>query len=601
MFHFCRVMAGSAVLSIVALVNVGAQPISMADLSFFRNPGKNWQIVGEVKADLARSDAFIVTPGKGVLVNLPEKNNHSHLQTVLEHGDLELELDYMMGRESNSGIYLQGRYEIQLFDSWLTKKVSENDNGSIYGRQAARQNASRAAGLWQHMKVVFRAPRFDHAGKKTQNARIVSLHLNGVLIHDNVELPWQTAGAIEANEVPKGALLIQGDHGVVAFRNIRFAPLETVSLFRDSFQYSVYAGQFTKIPDLKSLKPSAVGNSTKLLSGVAHQSNSFLLKYTGSLVINTPGEYTFFLVADAGYSQVKVDGKEVYNWDNPDWRPARKVVLPAGKLPLEIVYAKTKSESGPSLGLTVSSPSVLPVFSGDPWAEAARYDDEGPMYLDATEPTILRSFTDLPAGYDKKTIHRVTHGVNVGHPEGIHYTYDLDQGAVVQAWRGQFLETTPMWRGRGDGSSTPRGVVTRLDSPVLLLNRLASSTNGWSADTTGSGYQPDGYSLDAQDLPTFRYTIFGSRVSDRIRAIASGEGLHRVVTVLNPSPNLYARLASASQIEPLGNGVYLIGDHQYYIWLDNPDALKPAVRNAEGGQELVVPMASGQVSYSIWF
>ena len=59
--------------------------------------------------------------------------------------------------------------------------------------------------------------------------------------------------------------------------------------------------------------------------------------------------------------------------------------------------------------------------------------------MEAGNTTILRSFVDLPGNV------RLTHSVNVGSPEGLHYTYDMDNGMLAQVWRGGFLDATPMW------------------------------------------------------------------------------------------------------------------------------------------------------------
>jgi hypothetical protein len=90
-----------------------------------------------------------------------------------------------------------------------------------YEGYAPRQNASRAPGLWQHLKIFFQAPRFDAAGKKIENAKMLRVELNGVTLHENVELLGPTRGGMENNEVASGPLRIQGDHGAVAFRNIK--------------------------------------------------------------------------------------------------------------------------------------------------------------------------------------------------------------------------------------------------------------------------------------------------------------------------------------------------------------------------------------------
>lgn len=153
--------------------------ISLTDLSSFKNPGKSWLITGDVNADLNKSNVLTVVQGKGILVNLPVDKNGTDLYTNAEYGDIDLELVYMMAKGSNSGIYFQGRYEVQLMDSWGVKNPTGGDNGGIYQRweesrpegkkgyegYAPRQNASRAPGLWQYLRVSFQAPRFDANGK----------------------------------------------------------------------------------------------------------------------------------------------------------------------------------------------------------------------------------------------------------------------------------------------------------------------------------------------------------------------------------------------------------------------------------------------------
>lgn len=85
-------------------------------------------------------------------------------------------------------------------------------------------NACKAPGQWQKLHVLFLAPRFDADGKKTANARIVRARLNDVVIHEDVELKWPTGHNWRKAEVARAPLLVQGDHGPVAFRNFRVRP-----------------------------------------------------------------------------------------------------------------------------------------------------------------------------------------------------------------------------------------------------------------------------------------------------------------------------------------------------------------------------------------
>ena len=235
----------------------------------FRAVGPNWQIVGGVDSDRDMRWSLDTSPGSGILVNKPEEDANDNLFTTWEHGDIELELDFMMPKGSNSGIYLQGRYEVQLLDSWGVKDPKFGDCGGIYERwdnsrpeghqgyegRPPRINASRAPGLWQHYKIIFYAPRFDDEGNKIANARFVRVEHNGVVIHENVEVTGSTRAAAFDDEQPMGPLMIQGDHGPVAFRNIRYKHYGQEHVRLDDLRYRFYEGRFEQLPDFAQAQP----------------------------------------------------------------------------------------------------------------------------------------------------------------------------------------------------------------------------------------------------------------------------------------------------------------------------------------------------------
>ena len=124
---------------------------------------------------------------------------------------------------ANSGVYLQGRYEIQVLDSYgLDSK--DDDCGGIYKLAAPMVNASRPPEQWQTYDVFFRAPRFNEHGVKTANARISVLH-NGIWIHDDLEIPEATGGELDRDYSEPGPIMLQ-DHGnTVRYRNVWVRPL----------------------------------------------------------------------------------------------------------------------------------------------------------------------------------------------------------------------------------------------------------------------------------------------------------------------------------------------------------------------------------------
>ncbi len=192
-----------------------------------------WMVARDVKA-VPNTKALTTEAGTGVMVN-GRKGNTSNLLSDYEHGDCYLHIEFTVPKDSNSGVYFQGLYEIQVLDSYGNKDLAFGDCGGIYARHKNDKayeghpppvNVSKAPGEWQSFDAVFRAPRFDAKGKKTENARFVAVIHNGVLLHTDVELTGNTRASLNKPEAAKGPLMLQGDHGPVAYRNIRLVPLQ---------------------------------------------------------------------------------------------------------------------------------------------------------------------------------------------------------------------------------------------------------------------------------------------------------------------------------------------------------------------------------------
>ena len=210
--------------------------LELKDLSDFKPTSKNWQIVSGAIVDPSKKRSITGIEGIGVLLNNSDRTSRKNIFTNFEHGDIELALEVMMPVGSNSGIYLQGRYEVQLFDSWNIKKPKYSDMGAIYQRwnktaEKGKQgyeghppaiNVAKAPGLWQQIKIKFSAPTFDKAGNKTKNAKFDEVWLNGVLLHKNIEITGPTRAATFETETSMAPIMIQGDHGPVAFKNIKY-------------------------------------------------------------------------------------------------------------------------------------------------------------------------------------------------------------------------------------------------------------------------------------------------------------------------------------------------------------------------------------------
>lgn len=447
--------------------------IPLTNLKEFKDPGENWIVTSDFRSDYAEPWKLKkLDDGTGTVINDLSEKNRSHLVTKKEFGDLVVELDFMMDKGSNSGVYLSGRYEIQLFDSWLNPDPTFADAGGIYQRwdesrkekgylgMAPLQNAALAPGLWQHLQIRFKAPRFDAKGNKTANARFEKVYLNGVLVQQQVEVTGPTRASLFDDEKPEGPLVLQGDHGKVAFRNIRY----------------------------RTLRPL----------------------------------------------------------------PVKEKEIPAGPIPAGPIVARSDKK-----------------------------------------PYLLRSF--MESG-DKK----LNYVISMGSPQGLNYSYNLRQGAWLQVWRGGFMDATEMWHHRGKSQlARPLGsVVPFSDAPAVA--KLSDAGAKWPESLAFDELQNEGYLLDREGVPTFRYATHGTKIADKIVPLPDGKAFMRTLTVENPTDDLYCRAVSASRIEQVDKELFRV-DGTYYIKVDRH--LNPLIRKNGQKQEMLFSLNnlnSPLTYYIIW-
>jgi hypothetical protein len=211
--------------------------IAGANLDAWKPPTAAWTFVGDVRLDPNDPKKLLPEPGTGVLYNGPTGKT-TNIYTKDQYGDLEVHLEFLIPKGSNSGIKLCGLYEIQILDTHGKDKLTGSDCGGIYPRaelkpkyhylddgHPAQVNAALPAGSWQTLDIAFRAPRLDPKGRKLANARFVKVVLNGQVIHENAEAVTPTGHAWVLEEKPTGPLMIQADHGPTAIRNLRIRPL----------------------------------------------------------------------------------------------------------------------------------------------------------------------------------------------------------------------------------------------------------------------------------------------------------------------------------------------------------------------------------------
>ncbi len=588
------------------------KPLNLNDLSAFKEVSANWKIAGGAYADRTKEQTISTTDGVGVLLNQPEEGKKQHLFTNVEHGDIEVEFDVLMPKGSNSGIYFQGRYEVQLFDSWGVEFPQHSDMGGIYQRWDSTQekgkegfdglapqlNAAKAPGLWQHFKILFHAPMFDASGNKTKNAWFEEVWLNGMLVQEDIEVKGPTRSAAFEDETLQGPLMIQGDHGPVALKNFKYKIYGDEKVSFAEVTMNEFENKEVFLPNFDSLVPIRTINtdsiSALMTTGERPQK---VLKFDGTMNVPITGEYLFDLKLNGGGGLLLIRNDTVINRNgdyNLDSLGLRKIALQKGTVPFTFIYNKHRpwtigfslEVEGPGIQKhALQAPNSLRLNNGKPVEKIMVEIDD--------EPIAQRSF--LMHNGNKRT-----HCISVGTPQKIHYAYDLKFGSLLKVWNGSFLDATPMWDSRGPKQlGVPAGFTVSFHGTpefVQLENNKAEWPN---TITENEGWKQLGYEFDANGIPSFSYELNKSTITDKMIPSVSGRNLKRSITV-NGSQEIWHKIAAGESIEELPDGSFIVNDESYFVDFEKGD-LKPVIRNMGNIDELLVQIPSGeqQINYSI--
>jgi len=230
--NFLLVVVMMFVLSASLSAATVKQPFTGCCLDGWKFNGKAescWK-AGKLDADATKMEVLPLKDGeKGCLINAVDVDWRNakprkgvDIYTEEKYGDCTVKLELLLTKGSNSGVYLMGEYEVQVADSFGKEndKLTQGDMGAIYSATAPTINASGAPGTWQSYEIEFVAPKFDANGNKTANGLFKRVVLNGKLILENIPVEKPTGGGVTMKEAPTGPLMLQGNHGPVAFRNI---------------------------------------------------------------------------------------------------------------------------------------------------------------------------------------------------------------------------------------------------------------------------------------------------------------------------------------------------------------------------------------------
>lgn len=579
------------------------QTLNLDDLQAFQNPDPNWKIVGEAYALYEQKHSLISEPGKGVLAFVAEGNQKpTAISTKMEHGDLELMLEFLCTKESSAQILFQGKYGLQIADSWGKSEAGVILTGAIAPQQAGQNaqkptvNAGYAPGLWQKLHAFFKAPQFDAQGKKTQNARLEYVYLNGMMIHRNTDLPAPSKDALSQEETAMGALTFLDEIGPVAFRNIQYKTYSSDSLSLNNLTCKAYYGKWDYIPNFDTLKPAKEEKNLSFFKDfdeVSGQSDHYALRYEGELIVPKTGEYLFETMIDDGGDLI-IDGKTIiHNQGEPGFGAERAIVqLSAGKHPLVITYYEEVWAS--TLAIYYEGPGIArrTLASIDIEALYGENQNTEPLIISPEKKhEVMRSFVNYK---DQKR----THAISVGSPLGVHYSYDLLEGSLLKAWKGGFANVAEMWQDRGEPQLLkPLNAVIEPEAGIPFAI-LENENSPWPTEKP-AGFRYKGYKIAKDEHPIFLYELTDISIEDDFLA-SEAQQLQRTLRfkASKPLTGHWLKLAQAKEIKILSNGWYSIDQHYYLKLLDQTSG-KEKLRKVGDKQELIIPFLESKASSEV--
>ncbi len=502
-------------------------------------------------------------PGTGVLIY----SGGTPLTMTTQPGDFAMRFDMLMANGTDAILTLPSGDRVDLNQS--------RDIAPLL----------KSPGLWQTIYLAYRA------GTAKAAPMLDKLIVNDILVKE---------GQILAGKATERPVQLIAQSGSVAIRNLGVRTLanRNVASWVGPLTYKLYKAGIETRDELAGKPLIKTDTVSRLSYDVAYgQSGPFAILFDGKLNTPTAGDYQFDLHM-GGISGLWIDGQSVIAMKRHDLGDpeTRRMPLTAGLHNVEVLFAK--SWPRPGLGLFVSQADTRPqaLHAGGSLPEFAPV---GQVLIAAdAKPTLIRSFIQMPGEVTKRT-----HSLSVGSRTGMHYSVDLNQMALLMAWKGDFADATDMWYERGEPQLIHPDGTTIYPAPRTALAILPTATTAWPDSVGDNVLQYKGISLDKDGLPSIDYAMNGTTIRDQIRP--TGTVLWRTLTLggTTPTGQLYCRLAAGKILEEVAKGLYAIDDRSYFVRFD-PKA-PVSVRQSAGRQELIMPVSmnggKATVQYSLEF
>ncbi|MGB3800455.1 MAG: PA14 domain-containing protein [Lewinella sp.] len=447
--------------------------------------------------------------------------------------------------------------------------------------------------VWQNLELAYLP------ATASTPALLVATYLNGNLVYYQQPLSGGASAGPLTLEVTAGEVAVTGfSTSSQAGKASSMTSDGEVDLNLPLIHYAYYDvdGSPATYDAYDSQTPAKEGYISRFdLGAIRDENRDYAIRFEADLDVPKAGPYTFFLRSST-HSALFIDGEEVVGL-GPDTEGIENegtVNLSEGTHEVRLDHYQQTNWNHLLLKYAYGEEERRS-FNDMPEGQAMatpRSAEATPVETD-DRPYLLRSFLNFPMARVYDYTQKRTHVINVGEADGPHYSYDLQNGSLLQVWRGPFVDVSEMWEGRGEPQ-----VVRALGPAVAFDGRPQWTGDGGSWPEESTDLRHRRYELDGDGRPTFFFDVGNNgQVSDRF--IPTDSGLERTLTNAE-GETLLTNIAAASDIRETAPGVFETVNPGLNIQVLELASGGLRLLNGEGTKRLVAELPPGEhLTYSI--
>jgi len=523
-----------------------------------------WQNASKITLNPINEKKTQIIDGNSIIYS---KAPNSSIVSAIKLQDLKLKFFILQSKSGNAKLNLGDNLSL-IFD------MNSNDTfGAILKNNETiikpLAEAKRKEGLWQKVELVLSLTGLNGIPV------IEKVILNDLLIHSNVLLPNLKS--------TNGSLSFTNQTGLLAFKDFEYIGFEKKQPISISNLTYTLEETYNADRSFESKKQEKVsGKSAALTTDIPNNFNKYILHYKGDLTVEKDAMYGFTL-EHQGTGKLLIDGEQVvgsgeYLYRNPI---SGLKEIKAGKHSFEYIYHPIYWR--PVFGIEVSGADFRPYGLNDPKTLPTR-QLEGGIFIDNVESKAkkIRSFLNF-----NET--KLTKVISVGTPEKIHYSFDLDNGSLLQVWKGKFADVTQMWHERGEPQLLyPSGLLTVLNNEIPffeLSNEVQPKPDVYTE------FVNIGYDLDEDGIPAYIYNWKNASFTQKFSP--NKDGLLCEINTNQISKFGYT-IAIGNEITKLSDNLYKVDN--FYIEIN--EKAKVYVKEINGKYYLRTNL-TGKIAYTL--